>query len=280
MSKQNMNEDLTFITWSDTHFGYQQRFYTQDIRFKTIEQINHLTGWPYPDQIGGCIGPIDFVMHCGDFVDGNAVTKGLVYYKYFKNFLNFPQYETLGNHEAGNDDTALKYFLEKYKSVSYSFDKKGIHFISLHAEYDAGEQASIPNSYVSFLKEDLEKVDDKTPVIFFSHASIPRTVNGDQLVALLKTKRVILCVSGHHHQPAVYQHEGLNCLNIGQCRDHPQDPEFSRSFGVVQIKNNTLTAIPWRWDLGDWELGQRMGIRSDEPCPHIADNRFIMKITF
>jgi len=281
MVSQPEHEDLTLIAWGDTHFGYQQRFYTRDIRYKAIAQMNHLSGWPYPEQIGGCVKPVDFVMHCGDFVDGAAVTKGLAYYKYFMKFLNIPHYETLGNHE-GNPErrAALEYFLEKYKTVSYSFDKKGFHFISLHAGYSASEQATVPDSDLLFLSEDLALVSPETPIVFFSHASIARTANGDQLVSLLEGKRVVLCVSAHHHSPALYQHEGLNCFNIGQCRDHPQDPEFGRSIGVVQIEANTLTAIPWRWDLADWELGQRMGMRSDEPCPRIAGKRFIMKTAF
>ena len=35
---------LTFFAWSDTHFGYEQRFGADDIRGSAIEQMNELPG--------------------------------------------------------------------------------------------------------------------------------------------------------------------------------------------------------------------------------------------
>ena len=36
--------DLTFLVWADTHFGYEQRFVCDDLRWRIIDQMNHLPG--------------------------------------------------------------------------------------------------------------------------------------------------------------------------------------------------------------------------------------------
>ena len=67
-----MSTDLTFFVWADTHFGYDQQFGKDDQRGHIIDEMNNLPGWPYPASVGGVVAPPEFVLLCGDAVDGVA----------------------------------------------------------------------------------------------------------------------------------------------------------------------------------------------------------------
>ena len=257
MKKSHDNEsDLTFFAWADTHFGYDQRFNTEDLRYNIIDQINNLAGWPYPESIGGNVSNPDFILHCGDILDGEkSADIEMAYYRYFMSRLRVPSYEVLGNHDTAPE--FMKHFLAEYKSKSYSFDKKGIHFISLNSVYDEKEAGHVEKDDLDFLKRDIDQAGSDVPIILCVHSRLDRLGNGDDVLKILKDGRVILIISAHIHKPSVFTLDGINCIDIGHCRSHPIDPEYGRSFYVVRISGNSLTAIPWRWDFKDWERGQR-----------------------
>lgn len=250
--------DITFFAWGDTHFGYDQKFYSDDLRGRIIRQMNDLPGWPFPHKIGGTVSNPDFVVCCGDMVDNDL--PGLDQYefdvyKYFSSKLNFNQYEVMGNH----DDTAIlcDYFMKKYGGKSYSFDVKNVHFVSLNSDYDRDEVGHIPEADLEWLRSDLGALPSACRIVIFTHTRIDSLKNPDQLLKVLNAYNVILIVSAHKHHPAAFKYNGLNCISIGHCRSHPIDPEYGRSFHVVRISENRILAVPWRWDFLDWERGQR-----------------------
>ena len=255
--------DLTFFAWGDTHFGYQQGFWHNDLRWRIIDQMNHLVGWPYPERIGGCVTQPECVVHCGDVVDGGgAEGLELGYFRYYAAKLNFRQYEVLGNH-----DTVvvgfMDYFLAKYGAKSYSFTMRGIHCVSLSSAYDEREVGRVESTELEFLDKALSERDPETPTILFVHTRIDCMTNANEVLAVLKGRRVILVVSAHKHRPEAFELDGIPCLQVGHCRNHPIDPEYGRSFYVVHLAEDRLTAVPWRWDLGDWEGGQRWASPAD-----------------
>ena len=249
--------NLTFFVWGDTHFGYEQNYRENDLRWRIIQQMNHLPGWPYPQELGGCVARPDFVMHCGDIIDGERPGEvELGYYRYYLPELAFPHYEVLGNHDIVAPEF-VAYFLDKYAARSYVFEQQGIHCISLSGEYDEREVGRIPAEELRFLGETLGAVGPHAPVILFTHSRLDRLHNGDEVLQVLRGSRVLLIVSAHLHKPAVFSLGGISCIDIGHCRNHPIDPEYGRSFCVVHLDEAYLTALPWRWDLQDWERGQR-----------------------
>lgn len=255
--------DFTFIAWADTHFGYDQRKPDhEDLRYKIIDQINSLVGRPYPDCIGGNVAQPDFVVHVGDIIDGvKPADIELGYYDAFISKLKLPSYEVLGNHDTTPE--FLDRYIHKYESTSYSFNHRGIHFISLYSVYDVKEIGMVDDEALEFLQNDLNTNAD-APAILCVHSRLDRLTNGDAILDILKGKRIILILSAHIHKPSVFELNGIHCIDLGQCRDHPIDPECGRCIYVITISGNSLMAIPWRWDYNDWERGQRWEHNSDK----------------
>lgn len=131
--------DFTFAIWSDTHFGaYDGGGY----RDNAAEDIASLAGQPYPPQIGGTVGPIQFVLVTGD------ITENTVYSQYQNNngmtdddfiscisrWFTIPVYEITGNHDSYNEPGATQIrsaIASRHGATSYSFDCHGVHFIGL-----------------------------------------------------------------------------------------------------------------------------------------------------
>ena len=249
--------DLTFYVWADTHYGYQQQSPADDPGGRIITQMNGLPGWPYPEAIGGVVGAAEFVLLCGDAVDGGlgAGEEELAYFRYFTERLHFPQVEVMGNHDL--DPVFTRYFRDRYGGLSHSFDRQQVHFICLNSLYDADERGGFGEEDLEFLRRDLEEAGSDAPVVLCVHSRLDRTANGSEVLQILSGYRVILMISAHIHKPAVFQLEGMDCIDVGQCRDHPIDPAYGRMLYVVHVTDTRLTAVPWRWDYGDWERGRR-----------------------
>ena len=250
-----MSTDLTFFVWADTHYGYDQRFGDEDQRGRIIDQMNNLPGWPYPASVGGVVDPPAFVLLCGDAVDGaaGAGETELAYFRYDTQRLRFPQLEVMGNHDR--DPAFVGYFQDRYGGLSHAFDCQGIHCVCLNSRYDDGEHFG--ETELDFLRRDLAVVGDRTRVILFVHCRLDRFTNGGDVLEILADHHVILIFGAHVHKPAVFQLQGIDCIDVGQCRNHPIDPEYGRNLYVVHVTDRRLTAVSWRWDLSDWERGQR-----------------------
>lgn len=253
--------DLTFIVWADTHCGYEQRFGRDDQRYRIVEQINTLAGWPYPAWIGGCVGRPAFVAHLGDMVEGGPPPGHDAerdYFLHLKNQLRLPQYELLGNHDA--TAPMHEWFERRYHTPSYSFDMAGVRFIFLRVDFgpmpQSGGQEHVHDDQIDWLKQDLASVAPATPVVLFVHSPIERCANSAALLDVLEPYNVVLSMAGHLHRQRVYETGPIACVDIGQCRDHPNDPALGRTISVVHLTDDRLTVVPWRWDLVDWERGQ------------------------
>jgi hypothetical protein len=266
-----MSTNLTFFVWADTHYGYNQRLGDEDQRARAVGQMNSLPGWPYPEFVGGVVDEPEFVLLCGDAVDGSegAGEMELGCFHHYTRRLRFPQLEVMGNHDQ--DPAYAAYFRGRYGGMSHSFDRQGIHFVCLNSLYSGGEHFS--EEELAFLRDDLAAVGDPIPVILFVHCRLDRFVNGGDVLDILVDHRVILVVSAHVHKPAVFQLRGIDCVDVGQCRDHPIDPEYGRNLYVMHVTDGVLTAVPWRWDLADWERGQRWA------DPASTARRFTLKKT-
>ena len=171
---QESNENsFTFAFLTDIHL--QPEMSAVEGFNKAIDTINML-------------GP-DFVLTGGDLVmDVLNQTYGRAdsVYKLYKKVsggLNMPVYNTVGNHEVygwHRDEAGIeehpefgkKMFEKEIGERFYSFDHKGWHFIVLDAIYK-GENGhyigKIDEEQIEWLKNDLQKVDSKTPIAMSVH---------------------------------------------------------------------------------------------------------------
>lgn len=257
MNHMRREADLTFFVWADTHYGYEQQFAAGDLRGRIIAQMNALPGWPYPPAVEGVVQRPEFVVLCGDAVDGKpgAGAEELAYFRYYTRQLNSPQIEVMGNHDT--DPQYVDYFRAQYGGLSHSWEGGGVHCIGLNCRFDPGEVGHFEEEELLFLRSDLASVAEGMPVVLFVHSRLDRATNGHKVLQILAGHDVVLIVSAHVHKPAVFQLEGIDCIDVGQCRDHPIDPEYGRNLCVVHVTDQRVTAVPWRWDQGDWERGRR-----------------------
>jgi Icc protein len=126
-----------------------------------------------------------------------------------------------------------EYWQSKIGPLRYSFDHKGVHFITLNSilTYDSwinknwgspmdrmlamarldnpnGSPFMVGGEQLTWLKKDLEKVNRNTPVVVFSHSPIQKifkpwnfwTQDAEKVQALLKPFEKATVIYGHVHQ--------------------------------------------------------------------------------
>jgi 3',5'-cyclic AMP phosphodiesterase CpdA len=179
---------------------------------------------------------------------------------------------------------------EQWKSLfgddRYSFDHKGVHFVTLNsvveedfwtakgytpeermnivAGLDDGRQSrfEVGAEQREWLKQDLAKVDKKTPVVVFSHSPLYKyyepwnfwTKDADEVQALLFPFQTVTVIHGHTHQlltnrikniafhgmlstawPWPYAPEGLPKLTLQMDRPDPFDQFDGCGDGTVDV---------------------------------------------
>jgi len=183
---------------------------------------------------------VDFLIELGDFKDQDepAVEERTISHlktieQIFQKF-NGPAYHVLGNHDV--DSLSKEQFMEnitntgiKTKSTYYSFDRKGIHFIVLDANflpdgtpYDHGNfvwnQTIIPQSELDWLAQDLNET--KLPAIVFCHQQLGSntgtcTQNAQEVRNILqKSGKVLASFDGHEHNGGYKFVEGIHYYTL------------------------------------------------------------------
>ncbi|MGD8415288.1 MAG: metallophosphoesterase, partial [Candidatus Latescibacterota bacterium] len=145
--------------------------------------------------------------------------------------LDYKTYCVMGEHDYYLD--LGEYWSKLYGPQHYSWDHKGVHFVTLnsvitfdewtHDRWPTAEQRMLemagldnPNGspfmvgkeQLAWLKKDLEKVKKDTPVVVFSHSPIQKIYKGwnfwtddaEDVQALLKPFDDVTVVYGHVHQ--------------------------------------------------------------------------------
>lgn len=183
---------------------------------------------------------VDFLIELGDFKDQNTppVEEKTISYlqaieRSFHRF-NGPTYHVLGNHDM--DSISKKQFLENVTntdipsgSTYYSFDRKGIHFVVLDAEfladgtdYDHGNyqwnEAYVSEAELDWLRKDLAGT--TLPSIVFSHQQLGglgmTDINnaGDIRKILQESGKVLAGFDGHNHNGGHNIIEGIHYYTL------------------------------------------------------------------
>jgi predicted phosphodiesterase len=197
------------------------------------------------DKMNECIDlmneqKVDFLIELGDFkdqdepaVEAKTISHLKTIEQVFQKF-NGPKYHVLGNHDV--DSLSKKQFLENITNTNipaeqkyYSFDRKGIHFIVLDAnfladgtEYDHGNfnwnNTYIPQSELDWLKKNLDET--KLPSIVFCHQQLGGNSgtgvrNAQDVRNILQNSgKVLISFDGHEHNGGYKLVEGIHYYTL------------------------------------------------------------------
>ncbi|MDP2896170.1 MAG: metallophosphoesterase [bacterium] len=259
---------LTFFGWSDQHI---QTDGNGSHLIPAIEAMNGLPGPTYPDNIGGSVAEPEFVFGCGDITEWPTAAARDTYNELVTKRLKFPAYDIMGNHDEGGlapSETMKKWILARHESLTYTFDKGGVHFIALFSGYDESlnnPAQPITKEALDFIRKDLADVPKRKPVVVAMHLCFEALTNRDELVEAFGDANVILVLGGHYHKATVNRYRGINFVQLPS-----PAPNSPNEFTVIRITPDRLVAIPYDYEKKEWDTDPKKtldveisGLKSD-----------------
>ena len=266
---------FTFAYVSDTHLyarGMTHRFAKAAI--KAVEDVNALDPQP------------DFVLFGGDLAQLGRADELSLGQQIIKE-IKAPVKMMVGEHDWYLDMGGK--WKEMFGADHYSFDHKGMHFVVLNSVVEKDfwtEKGYTPEERMAivsglddnrqspfevgeaqrdWLKQDLAKIDKKTPIVVFSHSPLYKlykpwnfwTDDAEQVQAILKPFDTVSVIHGHTHQlltnrignisfhgmlstawPWPYAPEGLPKLTLQMERADPFNQLDACGDGRVDVLKN------------------------------------------
>lgn len=269
----NPQHKFTFAYLSDTHL-YKKELNERFVRvaLKAIDDINNMEPKP------------DFVLFGGDLAQLGQPEE-LKLGKELLSELKVPVYMMVGEHDWFLD--LGETWQELFGKPTYSFDHKGVHFVVLNsileddfwterkmtpmermltvAQLDNPIQGrfKVGEAQIEWLKNDLARYPDETPVVIFSHSPLYKyyrpwnfwTDDCEQVHELLWRFKSVTVIHGHTHQvlthrirnihfhgmlstawPWPYAPEGLPKLTVPFNRPDPFNLEDGCGWGIVDVR--------------------------------------------
>ena len=192
-------DDFYFVQLSDSHWGFEGAANpdAKNTLKKAVAAVNSLAQQP------------DFIIFTGDLThttdDPIERRKRLAEFKQIVSELKVKNVHFMpGEHDAALDRG--KAYQEFFGETHYSFDHKGVHFITLDNVSDP--TASIGNEQLAWLAADLNKQADDAKIVVFAHRPLfdlyPQwdwaTRDGQKAIDLLMPHNNVTVFYGHIHQ--------------------------------------------------------------------------------
>jgi hypothetical protein len=241
---------LTFFGWSDQHVKSDG---DGTHLVPAIDAMNTLSERAYPAGIGGRVDEPNFVMGLGDITEWPTNAAKDTYEQLITQRLKFPTYDVAGNHDSGGlapSPTIHDWLIKRHGSLSYTFSKKGVHFVALYSKYDENLNSPaqpISEDALEYLRTNLPKVPEGTPIVVATHLCFDSITNKDEFVDAFGDANVILVLGGHYHKASVNQYRGTNFVQLPS-----PAPGSPSEFTVVRIDSERLVAIPFDYEKGEW----------------------------
>src|SRR3984957_2360067 len=216
--------DFSFVQISDSHIGFSKapnKDVTGTLR-ETVSRINSLQQRPvlllHTGDLTHLAKPAEF-----DIVDQMIRGVKTQYAAYVP-----------GEHDVFTDDG--KSYLDRYGKGTVgggwqSFDYHGVHFIGLVnvRNLGAGKLGTLGADQLSWLKKDVSRLTDSTPIVVFAHVPLwsvyPKwgwgTEDGAQALGLLKRFGSVTVLNGHIHQ-TLQKVEGNMTFHTARSTAFPQ----------------------------------------------------------
>ncbi len=199
-SPRAAESDFYFVQLSDTHWGFEGAKVNPEAKVtlkKAIQTVNSLKFKP------------DFIVFTGDLThttdDPQIRRARMTEFKEIVRDLDVQNIRFLpGEHDASLDEG--KAYKEFFGETFYSFDHKGVRFISLDNVSDA--TGAVGTQQMAWLKGELRKIGKKDPTIILTHRPLfdlmPSwdwaTKDGKEVIDALLTHDNVTVFYGHIHQ--------------------------------------------------------------------------------
>jgi len=144
---------------------------------------------------------------------------------------------------------------KRHGSLSYTFDKKGVHFIALYSKYDEAlnnPAQPISDGALAYLHKALLKIPKGTPVVVATHLCFESITNRDDFVDALGEANVILVLGGHYHKASVNRYRDINFLQLPS-----PAPGSPNEVTVIRIEAERLIAVPFDYEKDQWSTNPK-----------------------
>jgi predicted phosphodiesterase len=246
---------MTFFGWSDQHV---QTNGDGAHLIPAIDAMNKLPQTPYPASIAGKVAEPDFVIGLGDITEWPTRAARDTYEKLITERLKFPSYDVEGNHDSGGlspSPTIHNWLIERHGALSYTFDKKGVHFVALYSKYDESlnnPAQPISEDALEYLRTNLSKVPDGTPIVVATHLCLDSITNKDEFVDAFGDSNVILVLGGHYHKASVNKYRDINFVQLPS-----PAPGSPSEITAIRIDSERLVAVPFDYEKGKWSTDSK-----------------------
>lgn len=238
------------------------------IRFGVIADLHHDIMHDGIERLSAFISDMnqktpDFIIQMGDFCMPKKTNAPLMeVWNQFKG----PKYHVIGNHDTDGGfkpDEVVDFW--KAEGKYYSFDRNGFHFVVLNGN-EHNESKSRPGGYARFisttqldwLRKDLEA--STLPSVICCHQGLDNDSGGLENGTLLRYtleqanqkagwKKVILVLTGHHHQDYYNRINDIHYVQINSASYQWLGDDFKEirySEAVDKARPNIKYTVPYQ----------------------------------
>ena len=241
---ESSSSDLPlFLQISDTHIGFNKDANPDVIGTltRTIELVNAMPRKPA------------LVIHTGDITHLSKASEFDTAALLLSQLNVTELHTTPGEHDVA--DASVTEYFSRYGKASqdkgyYSFDHRGVHFISLInvLNFKANGLGNLGQSQLEWLEKDLSGRSSSTPIVVFAHMPLWTiyapwgwgTADSDQAMGYLKRFGSVTILNGHIHQ-VVQKVEGNITFHTARSTAYPQpSPGDGSGPGPLKVPSDEL----------------------------------------
>ena len=245
-SAQAKDLGFTFVQISDSHIGFDK-----PVNPDAAATLNEAL-----DKIAALPAPPDFIIHTGDITHLAAPEQFDIALQSIGRLKRDVHYAP-GEHDILDAATA-KAYMERFgkgarDGAFYSFDHKGVHFISLNNVTDLKTNGLgfLGADQLAWLADDLRDKTNSTPIVVFCHIPLwtiaPEwgwgTQDSQAALALLARFGSLTVLNGHIHQ-VMQKIEGAATFHTARSTAFPQPaPGTAPAPGPLKVPPGQLRSL-------------------------------------